>query len=75
MWKVAIHAGVKKALKTLPEPVRLAFMQLAVELEASGLALAELWKTGQTSASLPPEKRETHVRFRLVGNKGRKQAD
>ena len=36
MWKVMIHAKVQKALKILPEPVRLAFMQLALELEANG---------------------------------------
>lgn len=36
MWKVTIHAKVRKALKTLPEPVCLAFMQLALELEVNG---------------------------------------
>jgi mRNA-degrading endonuclease RelE of RelBE toxin-antitoxin system len=36
MWKVAIHARVRKALETLPNPVRLAFARLASDLEAKG---------------------------------------
>ena len=36
MWKVKAHSRVQKALKTLPEPVRLAFRRLALDLKANG---------------------------------------
>ena len=36
MWKVVIHAKVRKALETLPGPVCLAFARLALDLEANG---------------------------------------
>ena len=36
MWTVTIHAKARKALGTLPEPARLAFARLVLELEANG---------------------------------------
>jgi len=42
MWKVVIHARVRKALEILPKPVRLAFARLTLDLEANG-PVAGIW--------------------------------